>query len=192
MTDHNFKRIETIVLAELGKLNPYLTYHSVQHTIDVLEQAQRIAKAEGIDDPHQILLLKYAALFHDTGFLYIYANHEEKGCDLFLEMTKDLKLAKADNDTVIGLIMSTKIPQQPENLLQQVICDADLDYLGRDDFFTIGNELRKEFLHYKIVANDEQWEQLQLKFLNGHHYHTKSSQLLREPVKQAHLVKLMQ
>ncbi len=192
MTDHNFKRIETIVLAELGKLNPYLTYHSVQHTIDVLEQAQRIAAAEGIDDPHQFLLLKYAALFHDTGFLYIYANHEEKGCELFLEMTRDLKFSKADNDTVIGLIMSTKIPQQPKNLLQQVICDADLDYLGRDDFFTIGNELRKEFLHYKIVSSDEQWEQLQLKFLNSHQYHTRSSQLLREPVKQAHLAKLME
>lgn len=190
MTDHNFKTIKKIVLADLGELNPHLTYHSKEHTIDVLEQSQRIAMAEGISDPAQLLLLKFAALFHDTGFLYTYSNHEEKGCEIFLEKTKEMGFNAEEIDIVTGLIMATKIPQQPVSLLQQIICDADLDYLGREDFFSIGDGLRKEFLHYKIVGSDADWEKLQLKFLTSHHYHTKSSQLLREPVKQANLAKL--
>lgn len=86
--------------------------------------------------------------------------------------------------------MATKIPQQPHNLLEQIICDADLDYLGRDDFYKIGETLRKEFLHYSIVNSDEEWETLQIKFLQNHHYHTISSQQLREPIKHQYLLQL--
>jgi hypothetical protein len=87
--------------------------------------------------------------------------------------------------------MVTKIPQQPKNLLQRIICDADLDYLGRDDFELIGDKLRQEFLAYGVVKNDKEWDRLQLKFLASHKYHTASSQRDREPVKQMHLHSLI-
>ena len=95
---------------------------------------------------------------------------------------------KAD---IQSLIMATKLPQSPKNHLEQIICDADLDYLGRDDFFIIGNNLRKEFLHYNIVANNEVWEKLQFNFLSNHQYFTESSRNLREPVKQQNFAKLL-
>ena len=183
MTHKDFETIKTIVLAELDELNPHLTYHSKEHTIDVIEQSVRIALSEGIDDD-ALLLLKFAALFHDSGFLQTYAEHEKKGCELFLKKAADWDFTVDEKKIVEGLIMATKIPQTPHTHLQQIICDADLDYLGRADFLTIGDTLRREFLHYKIVANNEDWENLQLKFLKNHQYHTKASQHLREPVKQ--------
>jgi hypothetical protein len=86
--------------------------------------------------------------------------------------------------------MVTQIPQQPKDILERIICDADLDYLGRDDFFAIGDTLRREFIRYGVVPSDEAWEALQMKFLTNHAYHTASSQVLREPAKQSHIRKL--
>jgi predicted metal-dependent HD superfamily phosphohydrolase len=191
MTEKDFESLQEIVLAELDGLSPHLTYHSKQHTIDVLTQSLRIAASEGIVDPYELLLLKFAALFHDIGFLQTYANHEAKGCELFLQFADSKAFSDAEKDGIQSLIMATKLPQSPKNHLEKVICDADLDYLGRDDFFTIGDNLRKEFLHYNIVPSNEAWEKLQLNFLKNHQYFTESSRTLREPVKQLHYSKLL-
>ena len=190
MTEKDFEVLKKIAFAELDGLSPHLTYHSKEHTRDVVEQSIRIAKAEGINEK-DILTLKIAALFHDTGFLRTYLNHEIMGCKIFLEKSEDMNFSEADKKAVQELIMATKIPQAPVTHLQNIICDADLDYLGRDDFFSIGDNLRKEFLYFNVVANNEDWEKLQLNFLNHHHYHTKSSQQLREPVKQKHYSELL-
>jgi predicted metal-dependent HD superfamily phosphohydrolase len=159
--------------------------------MDVLEQCIRIAQAESVTNAHEIFLLKVAALYHDTGFLHTYRNHEAASCDIFLAETKGYSFTESENDVVKRLIMVTQIPQQPKDILEKIICDADLDYLGRDDFFSIGETLRKEFLLYKVVATDLEWENLQLKFLKNHSYHTTSSQLLREPYKQLNISKLL-
>ncbi len=187
-----YKEIEEKAIGRLRKLSPDLSYHCFDHTMDVLEQCVRIAAAEGITDQKQIFLLKVAALYHDTGFLNAYRFHEAASCDIFLDETKDFGFTDADNEVVKRLIMATQIPQQPADILEKIICDADLDYLGRDDFFSIGDTLRREFLLFKVVANNDEWENLQLKFLKNHAYHTKSSQILREPAKQLNISKLLQ
>jgi len=191
MTEKDFESVKELVLAELDGLDPHLTYHSKAHTIDVMAQALRIASTEGVHDDYQLLLLKFATLFHDIGFLKTYANHEAKGCEMFLQYSNDNHFTETEKDHIQSLIMATKLPQSPKTHLEQIICDADLDYLGRDDFFKIGNNLRKEFLHYNIVADNEAWEKLQLNFLKNHQYFTESSRKLREPVKQENFSKLL-
>jgi uncharacterized protein len=191
MTEKDFESVKEIVLAELDGLDPHLTYHSKEHTIDVMKQSLRIAAAEGVEDPYQLLHLKFASLFHDIGFLKTYANHEAMGCELFVQYSDTKVFSEAEKADIQSLIMATKLPQSPKNHLEQIICDADLDYLGRDDFFIIGDNLRREFLHYNIVANNEAWEKLQLNFLKNHQYFTESSRKLREPVKQIHYSKLL-
>src|SRR5678816_3445426 len=73
------------------------------------------------------------------------------------------------------MIMATKIPQTPHTLLEQIICDADLDYLGRNDFEPISRSLYKEFLTYKIIPEDIIWDHIQIKFFESHHYFTGTS-----------------
>ncbi len=189
MTEKDIEQLKTLVLDELETLDPRLTYHSAAHTRDVYEQAVRIADAEGVS-AEEIRLLKLAALFHDTGFLRTYAQHEMMSCRIFREKTAGYALTVQERELIEGLIMATCLPQEPQTHLQQIICDADLDYLGRDDFFVIGDSLRREFRQFGIVDSDQAWEALQLKFLNGHRYHTANSRELREPVKQQHLRKL--
>ena len=184
MGEHDFDRIKESVLKALEGLSPHLTYHSVEHTLDVVRASERIAREEGRSDDREIFLLKVAALYHDTGFLEAYAGHEEKSCGIFMRDAAHLGLTATEKNTVKALIMATRTPQEPCSHLEKIICDADLDYLGRPDFQEIGDKLRREFLHYRIVADDRDWEQLQLNFLRDHHYHTVSSQRQREPRKQ--------
>ncbi|POY35310.1 phosphohydrolase [Solitalea longa] len=190
MYDQIFEQMKAQVCKKLDNLDKHLTYHCKEHTFDVLEQSIRIAKAEGVTNAHQLHLLKVAALYHDSGFLETYADHETHSCMIFLSEANRYGFSDEDKEQIIQLIMATKIPQAPDNLMERIICDADLDYLGRDDFYKIGDTLRQEFLHYSIVKSDDEWEALQLKFLLNHHYHTQASQQLREPVKQRHLHQL--
>ncbi len=190
MTEKDFQVLQKLMLAELDELDPNLTYHSKAHTMDVIEQCENIAEREGIKG-HDKLVLRMAALFHDTGFLRTYLNHEVMGCKIFLEKTASMNFSDKDIKTVQELIMATKLPQVPVTHLQRIICDADLDYLGRDDFYPVADNLRKEFLHFKIVPDNETWQKMQLNFLHTHHYHTLSSQQLREPVKQKHYAELL-
>jgi HD superfamily phosphodiesterase len=183
MYDVLFDEMKADVVLLLQGLDPHLTYHNIEHTLDVIAQSERIADREGITDERELFLLKVAALFHDTGFLRTYGNHEEASCRIFKEHTTTYTFSEKDQALVNSLIMVTKIPQTPKTKLESIICDADLDYLGRSDFFRIADGLRREFLHYRIVGSDAEWEKLQLKFLQNHHYHTSSSVKDREKVK---------
>jgi uncharacterized protein len=191
MSTSGFESIENAVLKKLETLSPGLTYHSREHTRDVVRQSERIAREESVTDRRKVFILKIAALYHDTGFIETYSNHEERSCQIFLRDSISFGLQPSEIKEITDLIMVTKIPQQPKNLLQQILCDADLDYLGRDDFELIGEKLRQEFLVYGVVKSDEEWDKLQLKFLTTHKYHTSSSQRDREPVKQMHLHSLI-
>ena len=187
MPENGFEEIKNNLLARLQVLSPDLTYHCINHTLDVTQQCERIAVEEGIVNDRDLFILKVAALYHDCGFLETYSDHEKKGCDIFRTAALDFKFSDEEKDAVCKLIMATKLPQQPATLMEKIICDADLDYLGRDDFFAIGDTLRKEFLKYKIVPDNNAWGKLQLNFLQNHRYHTYSSQTQREPVKKQNL-----
>jgi uncharacterized protein len=187
MYEEEFKEIKLVVLHRLANLQPTLTYHSPAHTLDVLQQCERIAAAEGLTGQRELFLLRVAALYHDTGFLTRYADHEEESCRIFLADAVHHSFSEEDKNDVLHMIMATRLPQQPETLSERIICDADLDYLGRADFPTIGDRLRREFISHGIVANNDGWQDLQLRFLHAHQYHTASSRALREPVKQLHL-----
>ena len=173
-------------------LDPRLTYHSPGHTKDVLKQAERIATAENITDERLLLLIKIAALFHDTGFLYTYKEHEKKSCEILVETIDISSFDPPELEMMKGMIMATKVPQSPHSLPEMILCDADLDYLGRDDFEPISEQLKKEFLVYGIIKSEEQWDQLQVNFFESHGYFTATSIQSRQPLKMQHLEALKQ
>lgn len=184
------KQFDTIcqkIIDRLQKeLNPGLLYHNVSHTIDVMEQAVSIATDEGIEKGHELELLKLGAAYHDSGFLFTYKNHEEKSCEIARHDLSGI-LSIDDLDVVCGLIMATKIPQSPKNLLEKIICDADLDYLGRDDFEPISQNLYTEFIDFGIIKEEDNWDNIQINFFKIHHYFTQTSLNKRKNKKQEHL-----
>ncbi len=166
-----------------------LTYHGLHHTLGVYESCNAYIRRMGIK-PHDAFLLRTAALTHDVGILSTYQNHEEEGIKFVRETLPDYGYTKEEIETVCDLIMATQLPQEPNNELECIICDADLDYIGTDDFYTIGDTLYREFLKFGVVKNEEDWDKLQIRFLESHSYHTPYAQKHREPVKQKFLKEL--
>jgi predicted metal-dependent HD superfamily phosphohydrolase len=151
--------------------------------MDVLEAAERIGIASGISGT-DLELLRVAAAYHDSGFLISHLDHEKVACDMVRAEISPLGYSTEELDTINGLIMATKIPQDPKSLLEEVLCDADLDYLGREDFGVISNTLYLEFLHLGIIEDRASWMRLQTNFFLSHHYWTKYSHENREPLKE--------
>jgi len=188
----NTNIIKEHVVAMLTKgLSKALVYHNLHHTLGVTEQCLTIAEAEGITDLQELEELEIAALYHDTGFIYTYDGHEAKGCEIARNQLPGFGVTEKSIDIICGLIMATKVPQRPANHLQQIICDADLDYLGRNDFYRISNDLRIELIAHNLITDEHDWEERQLDFLNSHQYFTKTSLKKRAPFKREFIRQLV-
>lgn len=186
----NYRAAKTFILRKMRKeLTNKLSYHGMHHTLDVLKITSELCAAENISSKNT-KLLKTAALFHDCGFTETYSNHEEKGCEIARTHLPKYNYSKEDIETICGMIMATKIPQSPTNHLEQIICDADLDYLGRDDFYSIGNTLFNEFKEYNVIQDEKSWNRLQVGFIGSHNYFTKTTLKRREDKKQEYLQEL--
>jgi uncharacterized protein len=172
------------------KLNKQYSYHSLEHTLYVYEAANKIADFEKVNDEDREILLA-AALLHDIGYIESHINHEFASCKIAEAILTDFKFTEFEISRVKSLIMSTKVPQMPNNLMEQIICDADLDYLGTDYFIKYGNELCKELEYQGIISDQIQWNQLQVKFLSTHEYHTSYSKKYRTPKKLENLRLIM-
>lgn len=181
------------ILAKLEKDLPQdLFYHGVHHVVDVTWAALSIAAQESVTDSESLDLLRTAALYHDSGFIYKYKDHEEEGCRIASEVLPGFGYTAEQVQIICGMIMATKIPQNPKTHLEQILCDADLDYLGRDDFRAIGDTLFRELTHRGLVADMQTWNARQIEFLSAHEYKTDTSRRNRGNVKQQHLRKLIE
>ncbi|MDN3654625.1 HD domain-containing protein [Ferruginibacter paludis] len=188
MPEKLYETIRSAILLKLSNgLAKDLFYHGVHHTIDVEQQAIRIAHREKITSAGDLFLLKVGCLYHDTGFLFTYREHELAGCELAKKELPAFGLTQQQIQIICGLIMATKIPQSPNTQLEEIICDADLDYLGRDDFFPISDTLFEELKARNIVAGKYNWNIIQMNFFKQHQYCTATNLQLRAAKKQQHL-----
>jgi class 3 adenylate cyclase len=187
-----FTDIQEIILDKLEKELPsYLYYHNVKHTVDVVTEVELIGWGEGVSD-EEILLLKTAALFHDAGHTIAYDNHEYHGTIMAREFLPIYNYSTEQIERICELIMATKMPPRPKNLLEKIMCDSDLDYLGRSDFIPVSNTLYTELKEQDKIGALNDWNKLQLKFISGHQYFTKTAQSLREVNKQKQIERIMQ
>lgn len=171
-----FKKAYLFLLAKLKKELPnWLTYHNLQHTKDVVEAVQYLAKCEKVNKK-DFTLLSTAAAFHDAGFIEGYNNHEEISCNVARTYLPQFGFSEEDIKKICELIMVTKIPQAPKNHLEQIMCDGDLLYLGTDRFERISENLYKEFLKKGIVKDRDDWNDKQNRFLHAHNFFTKFAQ----------------
>ncbi len=185
-----FTDIQEMILDKLEtELPRYLYYHNVKHTVDVVTEVELIGWAEGLDD-EGILLLKTAALFHDAGHTIAYDDHEYHGAQLARTFLPDYGYSKEQIEKICRIIMATKLPPQPKDIFQQIICDADLDYLGRSDMIPVSNTLYKELSEQDKIGTLNEWNKLQLKFISGHSYFTKTARSLREVNKQKQIERI--
>jgi adenylate cyclase len=179
-----FTDIQELILDKLEKELPdNLFYHNVKHTVDVVTEVELIGWGEGCSD-EEILLLKTAGLFHDAGHTVAYDNHEYYGTLLAKEMLPKFSYTPEQINRICEIILSTKLPPRPTNLLEEIICDSDLDYLGRSDFIPVSNTLYEELKAQNKIGSLNDWNKIQVKFITGHQYFTNTARSLREVNKQ--------
>jgi len=179
----DFKNAKKYILTRLeNELKPNLYYHGIHHTIDVYEASIKIAELENLSQEEKIII-NTAALFHDAGFIYQYENNEELAVTLTKEILPKFKYNEKQVNAIGNIILTTRITARPQTLLEKIMCDADYDYLGRDDFFKIAETLYKELHEYDHKFSLEEWNEIQVKFLKKHQYYTESSLTLRRPKK---------
>ena len=185
-----FTDIQEIILDKLEKELPkYLYYHNVKHTVDVVTEVELIGWAENCTD-EEILLLKTAGLFHDVGHTVNYDTHEYQGTLIAREMLPAYNYTPDQIDRICEIIMATKLPPKPTNLLENIICDSDLDYLGRSDFIPVSNTLYEELKAQNKMKSLNDWNKIQVKFISGHQYFTATARSLREVNKQLQIERI--
>jgi class 3 adenylate cyclase len=185
-----FTDIQEIILDKLEMDLPgYLFYHNVKHTVDVVTEVELIGWAEGCSD-EEILLLKTAALFHDAGHIVAYDNHEFYGTQIAKEMLPGFNYTPDQIERICSIILSTKLPPKPTNLLENIICDSDLDYLGRSDFIPVSNTLYEELKAQNKMGSLNDWNKIQVKFISGHQYFTRTARSLREVNKKLQIERI--
>lgn len=166
-----------------------LQYHALLHTLDVIKSAKYIGEAESVTGDDLLLLLT-AAAYHDCGFIDTYAGHEEASCKIASETLPRFGYNEDQINQVLAMIRSTKVPQQATSHLAMVLCDADLDYLGRDSYDVISKTLLDELVMTGKNIDDKQWLNIQIKFLEDHQYWTNYSKENRAPQKADVLARL--
>ena len=190
MEGYNTLRKKSLKLLST-QLSKDLCYHGIHHTLDVLKVVNQYIKREKVH-AQDAKLLRIGALLHDIGFTVSYTDHELRSVEIATKLMSELDFSKEHIKTVNGLILSTRVPQKPKNILEKIICDSDLDYLGRSDFYSKSNLLFKELKTYSNIESKLEWNKLQVKFLKAHKYHTKFANKYRQPQKMKRILEIEQ
>ncbi len=173
---------------EVGLPN-YITYHNAPHTISVIMAATQLAKSENISG-EDLVLLKTAALFHDTGFLQHHDDHEEFSCKIARKYLPDFNYSSEQIESICDMIRATKIPQSPVNHLSKILCDADLHYLGGEHYLTNAEKLFTEYKKLGSLKTQAEWDVQQAAFLSKHTYFTDTAINLYEQQKISTLAEI--
>jgi predicted metal-dependent HD superfamily phosphohydrolase len=189
----DFEHMRNDVVNRLKALLPEdVIYHDISHTLNVEKAAERYARLEGVDEDN-ILLLRTAALYHDTGFMLQYHHNEEFAIQMAKSYLPRFGYSDEQIAVITDMIRATESHQEPQSLLAQIMCDADHDYLGRADYYNIANKLRLELENNNQHMSDIEWIEFQLHYLvNIHRYYTETAQNIRLLGKKQRIAELQQ
>ena len=182
------KRIRDYIIKELeSKSLGDCYYHGSDHSLEVEQACVEISSTEESFSEKEIELLRVAALSHDIGHVESMDNHEVLGCNFIIGIMPSFGYNEDDISLVKSLILVTKFPHKPNSLLEMIICDADLSYIGTEKYNCQADKLKKELidLHGYKFDDDKTWIEYQVSFLEKHEFFTKYARENYNPNKKA-------
>lgn len=190
VTQQQYEAVLEMFLPKLiNGLPAHLTYHNADHITGVIRDTSYLMQKEGVPEEDGWILLT-AALFHDSGFMRGYKSHEDISCDIAQEVLPAFDYTPETIEAICQMIMATKLPQTPLDYFSEILCDADLFYLGTDSFFPTADTLFHEMMAVGTIKHKEDWEKIQLNFLHQHRYFTQTAKMELEPRKKGHILLL--
>ncbi len=165
-------------------------FHDIQHTKNVVGEVQLIGIECGVSE-RELELLIMAAWFHDMGYSQGAEGHEERSCKFAVDFLSKHQVPEQDLDVITRCIMATKLPFKPKDLLEEIMCDADLSHLGKEIYWDRCGRLRQELLMTRsILMSEQEWLQFELDFLGNHDYFTDAATELYNKRKLKHIKQL--
>ena len=181
-------RKETLDILNKG-LSKKLYYHGIHHTQNALHTSKQYLECDNIDG-EEAKIVRIGILLHDIGFTVSNKDHEVESVIIAKRLMYKHGFTDKQFSKVKGLIMATRIPQSPNTPLERIICDVDLDYLGRDDFYEKSDQLFKELKAFSVLKNKNEWNTIQIEFMENHQYHTAYGIKNRQPEKEKRISEL--
>jgi predicted metal-dependent HD superfamily phosphohydrolase len=174
----------------INYVGPEFHYHNLAHTMDVFQSASMLAIAEKIN-PKDMVLLQTAALYHDLGIHTNYYKHEDESIKIIHENLPNFEFTSSEIKIICKLVADTNISGIPKTKMGELLCDADLDYLGREDYLEISSRLRKEWEEWGYKRSfDKEWYLFQLDFLENHRYYSDTAKKTRNEGKLLNMEKV--
>lgn len=165
-------------------------YHNKDHTLDVFNAISYIAASEKVSRDDTILL-KVAALYHDLGILIKYDTHEDESIKICNLMLPGFGFSDNEIEKINHYIEDTHLASAPKTELGKLLRDADLDYLGRDDYFIISDKLKAEWEALEIRKYSFiDWYKFQMEFMTNHDYYSDAAKNARDEGKALNIKKI--
>ena len=152
-------------------LDENYSYHNLDHTKRVISAAVDIGSNYDLSEKDWRCLLN-ACLLHDYGFIESHVEHEKISAKLSSQILPKYGFSETDIQIINSLIIVTKLEEKPKNLLESIIRDSDLEYLGSEDFIKISPLLKKEWINCKVVKSDSEFYKIQYEFILNHSFYT--------------------
>jgi HD superfamily phosphodiesterase len=154
------------------KLPPAILFHTISHTLQVVEAAEKIGVKSGLGKT-DIELVVLAACLHDTGYCFNPLYHEQESIRIARSFLSESNYPLNLIEQISACIAATKFPQQPQNLLEQVVCDADLVHLSEKGYGKKAELLRKETsLLTGTNITQREWFEENILLLKSHVFYT--------------------
>lgn len=174
-----------------NRIGAEYVFHDYNHTKNVVHAVIEISEKYNLT-PKELEVLQLGAWFHDTGYNEGREKHEERSCENLRKFLQPYDYPSEELAKIEACILATRIPQVPQNLLQEIICDADLSHLGKNIYWDRCGRVRQELLMTNsLVMSEQEWVNFELEFMNNHKYHTPVAQELYGKTKERHIKQLL-
>ena len=168
------------------------TYHNALHTQDVCEALFEITPYLPLPTS-EIDALLTAGVFHDFGYLDSYLDNEALALPY---MSMFCKKAGIEETVVLRaheLILETRYPYHPVSEAGKLLCDADIEYIGRsfEYFISRADNLRNELANAEnLHFSDRQWFAAEVDFLQKNSFFSPVFRELRNAGRVSNLSQL--
>lgn len=168
-----------------------LLYHNHRHTLELAGIVNKIAQNQAADE-RSSFIASASAWFYNTGYLLNgVAGNKEKSADYAEKFLKSIVADDSVSGEVKACILATQLPQQPQSLAAEILCDAVMYYLGTNEFPEKNKLLRREtevLEGIKISGNE--WRKKSIVLMESHRYFTDYCRLLLSETKKENIDRL--
>ncbi|MDD4817930.1 MAG: HD domain-containing protein [Victivallaceae bacterium] len=174
----NIDGIRKFASEQLARVPALYLYHSGRHTLTVVKYAREFGELEGLSAV-ELDMLETAAWFHDLGYVECNAGHEAASARLAERVLPKFGFTAKQTELASGIIRTTKLPVLPATAMEKILCDADVEYIGRSEFYRSGMLLRQELSLLGRDFSELEWLDFEIKFLTGFRFFSAAARRLR-------------